>query len=409
MQRVRMSLPYYRNFGWDVEVVAVNPKFIEGFKDEMLLKTIPRDIIIHQVNAFPAWLTRKIGLGSLSIRALLFYFFKVNSILKNSKFDLIFFSTTMFHVGVLGPYWKKRFNVPFVVDLQDPWRNDFYLDKPRCERPPKFLFAYTLLKWSEAFSIPRSDGLMSVSEDYLLELKTRYKTIRNLPMSLIPFGSSGGDFEFLSMEKIQGYNFRKHPKLTKNVVYIGAITPSFIPVIRTFFDVLIKNSFCFSDYHFYFLGTSYSVFKPIPLIRNLALEMGINEYITEVTERIPYFQTLATLKEADLIFIPGSIDESYNASKVYNAILSRTPIFSIFHNKSEVKKIIEFSNAGVVIGFNDLYDLQHSLSCRISEFQNMSLDCRDIQIPLDILASGRTKAQCDFFNQVIEKYEVLKM
>jgi hypothetical protein len=401
MQRIRMSLPYYVDFDWHVEIVTVKPQYIEGFRDVLFKKTVPANIVIHQVSAFPTWLTRIFGLGSLSVRSFIFYFFKVNFLLKRNKYDLIFFSTTMFHIGALGPYWKKRFKVPFVVDLQDPWRNDYYLNKPVKERPPKFWFSYLLLKWTESFSLPSCSGVISVSDGYVEEVLSRYPQNINLKTAVIPFAASEFDFEMLLTNEIEAFDFGNVSQSVKKIVYVGAITPSFIPIIQIFFEMLIETNFNMSGHHFYFLGTSYSELNSVRLVEDLAEKLGISKYVTEQSARIPYFQTLATLKCADLLFIPGSVDENYNASKVYNAILSNTPIFSIFHNKSDVKKIIEESNAGVVIGFEDLDNLKLILKKRIFEFVNIFEEQRKINIPMEILAPHRTQLQCDFFDSVL--------
>lgn len=403
MHRVRMSLPYYSNFGWDAEVIYVDTKYVEGFQDDLLVETIPENIKLHSVRAFPTWLTRKFGLGSLSIRSFIFYFFKVNSLLKRNKYDLILFSTTMFHVGALGPYWKWRFNVPFIVDLQDPWRNDYYLNKPKPERPPKFWFSYLLLKFTEQIAIPKCSGIISVSEGYISEIKYRYPSTVDLPMKMIPFGSSLIDFDLVSQKLVPAYNL-KTPKENKiNIVYIGAITPAFIPVIRAFFECLINKNFEFINYHFYFLGTSYSLTNSPKLVEELASQLGIKSHVSEQPQRLPYFMTLATLKSADILFIPGSLDVDYNASKIYNSILSGTPIFSIFNNKSEVKNIIEKSNSGIVIGFDNEQDLRISLEKDALIIRTLKKESSSRIIPEEILAEFRTKQQCSFFNNCLER------
>jgi glycosyltransferase involved in cell wall biosynthesis len=403
MHRIRMSLPYFKDEGWDAEVVYVDPKYVEGFRDSLLTETLPALLNTHRIQAFPTWLTRKFGLGSLSIRSLLFYFFKVNSLLKRNKYDLIFFSTTMFHVGVLGAYWKRRFRVPFVVDLQDPWRNDYYLDKPQNLRPPKFWFSYILLKWSEYLAIPKCDGVISVSIGYLTEIKRRYPIIEKIPMKCIPFGVSTIDFGLIEKNSVTGFPFFCSNGEVKNVVYVGAITPAFIPVIRVFFEALKSFPQHICNYHFYFLGTSYSVFQSVSLVKQLAEKIGIAEFVTEQTERLPYFETLATLKQADILFIPGSIDEDYSASKVYNAILSATPIFSIFNNKSDVKRIIDLSGSGIVVGFDDVDELANKLFECMDVFFSLSKDSLiDYHIPPEILAEHRTKMIVELFDSVLE-------
>jgi hypothetical protein len=403
MHRIRMSLPYFKDEGWDAEVVYVDQKYVEGFHDSLLMETLPEFLNTHYVRALPTWLTRKFGLGSLSIRSLLFYLIKVNILLKKDKYDLIFFSTTMFHVGVLGSYWKWRFKVPFVIDLQDPWRNDYYIDKPKSTRPPKFWISYQLLKWTEYLAIPHCDGVISVSEGYLSEIKRRYPSVRCVPMRVIPFGVSTIDFRLIETKCINGFPFTHCKGEVVNVVYVGAITPAFIPIIRAFFHELKAYPSRLPYYHFYFLGTSYSVFQSVPLVGHLAEEMGIAEFVTEQTERLSYFESLATMKQADILFIPGSIDEDYNASKVYNAILSATPIFSIFNSKSDVKKIIDLSGSGIVVGFDNVAELPNLVHQSMEDFFSLSKNSLiGYQVPYEILAEHRTKLLVDLFNSVLE-------
>ena len=108
MQRIRMSLPYFKDYGWEAEVVTIDPKHSDIIKDDLLLESVPSDIPVHLIQAFSKKWTSKFGLGSISLRSLWFYRLKVNSLLKQKKNDLIYFSTTQFPVCILGAYWKKR-------------------------------------------------------------------------------------------------------------------------------------------------------------------------------------------------------------------------------------------------------------------------------------------------------------
>jgi hypothetical protein len=396
MHRVRMSLPYFEKYNWKAHVVTVDLKFIEGFYDEILNNSIPKRTIITYVKALNQKWTRKLGLGSLSIRALPFYFISVNQILKKEKFDLIFFSTTMFHVGVLGAYWKSRFKIPIVFDLQDPWRNDFYLSKPKEERPKKFYFSYLLLKWTEYIGLSKADGIIAVSTSYLIEAENRFSNLKSIPKKLIPFGVSQIDFNLASSSL--SYPL-KDDKI--NVVYIGAITPGFIPIISAFLNELINQDFEFEKYHFYFLGTSYTKVDCKGLIQQLFVDLGLSRFVTEQQDRLGYFSSLATLKKADILFIPGSLDVNYNASKIYNAIASRTPIFSIFSSISEVKKIIELSNSGEVISFESEEELKLKLVLELDKFLKILDKTYDTVIPLEITAEVRTKEITNFFDIVI--------
>jgi hypothetical protein len=52
MQRVRMSLPFFKEFGWEAEVATVDTRHSYLGKDELLLQSLPGDVKIHTVGAF---------------------------------------------------------------------------------------------------------------------------------------------------------------------------------------------------------------------------------------------------------------------------------------------------------------------------------------------------------------------
>jgi hypothetical protein len=121
MHRIRQSLPYFKELGWEPVVLAVDEKFVGAYStDPLLLYTVPADIEVHKVGAWETSRTRKFGLSSLGIRAYTHLRRKGDELLKERHFDLVYFSTVAFHVMALGPRWKRKFGVPFILDIQDP-------------------------------------------------------------------------------------------------------------------------------------------------------------------------------------------------------------------------------------------------------------------------------------------------
>lgn len=403
MHRIRISIPYYKQMGWEAVVLCVDEKFVSGYKDDLLNETIPGDIEVHKIKAWSQKLTSKIGIGSLSLRSY-FNFKKAGTkLLAEKKFDLIFFSTTLFHVCALGRYWKKKFGVPFIIDMQDPWRNDFYINKPKAQRPPKFWVSYAINKKMEAYTMPHVGGLISVSQAYLDNLRSRYQALQHLPTLLLPFGVSIEDFQLVEKKNIL-------PQIIKtkkiNVVYMGAINKFFLPLIRAFFIAFSKFISRKEDYHFYFIGTNYAPHLVNKPVEKIGKELGLADIITEVPQRIPYFSALSTLMHADILFIPGSSDADYNASKVYNNIFAGKPIFSIFNEKSLVKNAINDTGSGIVVAVSDTdtqEELVQKIEKSIPEFAELHL--RKISLKQDglkkYLANTMAEKQIQFFNKVL--------
>lgn len=403
MQRVRMSLPYYKELGWEPVVLCVNEKFVSSSKDALLEETVPDDVEVYKVNAWPEKLTRRLGIGSLSVRS--YYQFKKagTKLLSGRKFDLVFFSTTLFHVCALGPYWQRKFGVPFIVDMHDPWRNDFFLGKPRSQRPPKFWLAHTIDTKMEAYTMPHAGGILSVSQAYIDTLRKRYPSLHKKPALLLPFGVSASDFQFVKSKKIAPQILQN--KGTINVVYVGAVNKFFLPVIKAFF-IAFKNTVPDKErYHFYFIGTNYaqSFYKSI---EELGKELQIENLITEVPQRISYFAALSTLMHADILFIPGSSDADYNPSKIYNNIFSGKPIFSIFNEKSLVSEAVINTRSGMIVTISaadSVNDMVQKIERQMPEFTSLhhrKIELDDAEVA-KLMAASMAQKQTGFFNQVL--------
>ncbi len=405
MQRIRMSLPYYKKLGWEPVVLCVNEKFVSGYKDELLNQTVPDDIEVHRVSALSENITKLFGIRSLPLRA--YYNFKKagSRLLSRDQFDLVLFSTSLFQICVLGRYWKKKFGVPFIIDMQDPWRNDFFIDKPIKEKPPKYWITRLLDKRMEAYTMPQVAGIISVSQAYINTLKKRYPNLVDTPALLLPFGASAMDFRIISHGNIPSEVIRFNGKI--NVVYAGSINKFFLPLIEAFFIAFLKAVQHKEAYHFYFIGTNYAYPYTTMQLNKIKVELGLENLITEIPERISYFSALATLKKADILFIPGSSDADYNASKVYNNIFSNKPIFSIFNKKSLVLKAIEETQSGVVVGIKET-DSRAVLVQKIQAAMPAFLQLHNKEVKLNkgaikkYMASTMTDQQVNFFNLVIK-------
>ena len=358
MHRVRQSLPYFKQLGWEPVVVVVDKKYIESYSnDPLLLRSVPPDIRIIKVKAFSAKWTRKFGLGSLSMRSYWFYKKMGDRLLKEEKFDLVYFSTTAFHVMALGPGWKKKYNVPFITDIQDPWRRDYYLSVPKKQRPPKFWLTYHIDKTLEAKTIPFADGIISVSKGYCDTFLSRYPNINPAICKVIPFGGAANDF-------VVAAAFVKSPaqiilsSKKSNVVYIGRGGNDMKFAVECIFRAVelgLKISpDIFEKMHFWFIGTSYALAGTgRKTIEPLAKKFGLQERVTEITERLPYFETLWLLKKADILLVPGSDDVFYTASKIYPYILACRPLIAVFNENSSVVNIIKATGAGTVCTFSN--------------------------------------------------------
>lgn len=404
MQRIRMSLPYFADNGWDAEVVMVDEQFSDLPTDELLLQSIPAHLKIHKVKALKKTLTSKLGLGSIALRSLWFYRQKIKQLLKAQQYQLIYFSTTQFPVCILGAYFKKHFGIPYVIDMQDPWFSDYYEDKPKAQRPPKYWFSYRLNKYLEPIAMNGVDGLISVSDHYINDLKTRYPLIKNIPSATITFGAFEPDM------KIAGQNKNMFANMLDanytNIVYVGRGGADMHKAISSLFKALKaeldKGTDAFKLLRFYFIGTSYAPNgRGKPSILPLARQLGVAEHVVEITDRISYYHTLVTLQQADALFVPGSDDPKYTASKIYPYLLTQKPLLAIFNGASSVINIMK------EYGVQQVYDYDTVTDASITTFLS-SLVNNQLAVPRynssavnKYSATQMTLNQCKLFDSVI--------
>lgn len=411
MHRVRQALPYLEEMGWKPVVITVEEKYIESYSiDPLLALTIPPDIEVHKVKAFPVKRTRKIGLGSLSLRSYWFIKRKGDELLAKEKFDLVYFSTTAFHVMALGPVWKKKFNVPFIVDMQDPWRNDFYLDKPANQRPPKFLIAYNIDKYLEAKTIPFADGIISVSQGYCDTFIKRYPAVTNKRCRVVPFGVADADIEVMR-KYVTGCKKVALPDDKVNIVYVGRggydMAFALNIVFNAFAKALETDPAKFSKWHFWFIGTSYAPEGTgRKTITPVAEENNVGAYVTEITDRVPYFEGLYLLDKADILFIPGSTDITYTASKLYPYIILQKKMLAVFNEQSSVVRILNQLQYGKLVSFDHSKNTPEAYSAECLDYFNaLTVESGEQLLNEELFepykAYAKTKAQVDFFNEVI--------
>ncbi len=368
-QRVRMALPWLREFGWEPIVLTVKPEFVEGVRDECLTKTLPPDLRVAESDALSVKWTRRLGVGSLAYRAGRYLKRAGDELLRRERFAAVFFSTTVFPTMAFGPKWKKEFGVPYVLDFQDPWLSDYYEEHPGV-RPPggrlKYGFSRRLAQRLEPSAVRGAAHIVSVSPEYPRMLRRRYSELPDDRFTTLPFGAAESDFEALPQLGVKQSLFDPHDGKV-HWVYVGRGGADMGFSVRAIFTALRRllelQPGWRAKLRVHFAGTDYS---PRQLARKtiepIAQECGVGEVVSELTDRLPYFETLRCLRDADALIIPGSDDPSYTASKLYPYILARKPLLAVFHEASSVVEVLEKTQGGMVITFRSGASVEETAS-----------------------------------------------
>lgn len=360
-QRVRMSLPYFQEFGWEPHILTVRPDCVEGIHDPLLEQTVPSHIPVIRTGALSVKHTRRIGLGSLSLRCFPHLLRSGNQILVKEKFDLVYCSTTVFTAMAVGPRWRSRFRIPYVLDFQDPWLSDYY-KRPGSPKPPggrfKYSFSQVIAKILEPEAMRQVSHVISVSPEYPKTLLERYSWLRQDQFTVLPFGAPEKDFEQLPSLNVQQRIFDPNDG-KRHWVYVGRGGGDMAKALRALFLAIQSNRNReperWHSIRLHFVGTSYAPGNlAVKTVEPIAHELGIADLVKEYPHRVAYFEVLQILVDSDAILLIGSDDPSYTASKIYPCILARKPILAIFHQQSSVVEILRRCNAGQVATFDSI-------------------------------------------------------
>src|SRR5262245_6755962 len=195
MHRIRVSLPYFEEFGWNPIVLAVGPDHAGRLVEPLLLETVPSGVMVKRVGALPGRITRKCGIGDVGLRSF-YHLLKAGAeLISEQKPDLVYFSTSVFWTLPLARIWRQHFDVPVLIDMQDPWVSDYYDSTPKDKRPPKYWLSKRLHGILEPWTMRSVSGVIAVSRAYIDTLESRYNWLEEHLCDTIPFGAYGLDYE----------------------------------------------------------------------------------------------------------------------------------------------------------------------------------------------------------------------
>jgi hypothetical protein len=412
MQRARMSLPYYRAGGWEPVVLAVGDRWQDGMREPELLKTIPGDVAVHFARALPLKWTRFFGIRNIGIRAWIFLFLKGARIIRESRIDLVFFTNTQFVTFTMGRMWRRLYGVPYVLDLQDPWRTDYY-ERPGSRRPPggwKYQVARFMAWLLEGWSFRRASGLMSVSPGYLADLRARYPWFRQVPAEVINFGASRNDLVQAAMLPAPAHRYREE-KSELHFLYTGAAGPLMPHALTVLFDGLRHYRERFPErarrLRFHFLGTSYvAPGQGRNSVTPIAEICGVADQVEEIPHRLGHLECIRLQNDTDVLLLAGSSDLAYSPSKIYPYYLAGRPILALVFRDSVMEKLLEKLNCATMVRFQENESKDSAFAELGAFFDRLLMGFPPGSLPVrnddffnrHFLADELTRQQCDLFN-----------
>ena len=415
MQRVRTSLPHFHDFGWDPIVLAVAPA--DGQRvDPLLAETVPPDVRVERVRSLPPAVSRRFGVGNVALRALPFLHRAACRLIGSGQIDLVYFSTTMFLCVPLGRVWKKRFGTPFVIDMQDPWVTDYYETHPSAAPPRKYGIARRLHAALEPWTMKDVDGIVSVSPSYVEELRSRYPALIETPAAVVPFGVSDADLQFVAGRPQPNRAFRRGDGLW-HAVFTGAVGDYMAPALELLFRALRRGLESapreFERVRLHFVGTGYDESAGSRTVAAAAAACGVDALVEEIPARVPYFEALQIVRDADGLALVGSDDPAYAASKlnlylVASATLDK-PLVAVVEERSVMRSRLEAA-AAVFATFGVRSDANPAAVSELSTawlavLRGASPATKGGRAAIDACSAREgTRQQCGLFNRVLANH-----
>jgi len=357
LHRVRMALPYFEACGWEPIILKIDPDEQQGTKDPMLCMTVPPSVRTFQAGCLPLALTSWCGVRSVGLRSHFHLAAAGSRIIRKLAPDVVFFSTTMFTVTTIGRHWQRKYGLPYVVDFQDPWvATENGHDFGKATRDRKYSASQALGRRLEPFTLRGAAHVVSVSPAYPTMLRQRYPWLREDRFTVLPFGAAERDFELLCRMPVTQTVFDPGDG-KRHWVYVGRGGADMSLALRGLFKALRLQADAQpslrDQLRVHFIGTDYAPSdRANKTVEPLAIEAGIARMVTEQTARLPYFEALQCLLDAEALVVPGSADPGYTASKLYPYVLARRPLLAIFHAESSVVDTLRRTEAGTVVTFS---------------------------------------------------------
>lgn len=354
VHRSRLFAQHLPSFGWHPIILTVDEKYYEETLDWNLHKLLPKDLRIEKVNAFRA--TKPRVIGDIGLRAFFQLYKKAKQLINSEKIDFLYIPIPSFYVALLGRWLNRSTGIKYGIDYIDPWVHFFPGSNQFLSR---HWFSTQIAKLLEPIAIRKASLITGVAEGYYKGVMERNpRLVQTCLFAAMPYGGEAADHEMVGKMNVQPYLFKKNDRKLQ-LVYAGAMLPKAYKPLAAIFQSIQNNFECFAETEFHFIGTGKLANDPASYnIKPLAEKYNLwNTVVFEYPQRIPYVDVLIHLNAADGIFVLGSTEPHYTPSKVYQAVLSKKPVWAILHKRSTACEVLRHSGAGIVLDFDGENDL----------------------------------------------------
>lgn len=348
-QRARLWSRYLPEFGWEPIVVTANPAHYAERPDPDLLRLVAPGLRVIHAPTLPIRPLRLIG--DIGVRALWGCYRELARLAAERAIDFVLVTIPSNFLAPVGRLIHRRYGVPFGIDYQDPWVHRWAgIDVPFSRAWASHRLALILEPWS----VRGAALITGMAPGYAAGMLERNPEVaRNAVTAFMPMGSAPEDYDLVRGLQRQPFLFRPGDGHF-HMIYAGALLPKGVAVLEAFLRGLRALKERAPDsaarLRVHFVGTGSSPDDPNGhQVRPRARLFGVEDMVDEHPQRIGYVDALNHQTSADAVLVLGSTEAHYTPSKVFQAMLSRRPVFAILHEDSTAVEMVRSTGAGSVL------------------------------------------------------------
>src|SRR5262245_32133054 len=343
--RVRLLAPHLSHYGWEPTILTLEPDAYEGQLDHGLPALLPSSLRVVRCRGWSARWTRRVGVGDLGLRSFVGLYREAVRLLRSEFFDALFITIFPAYTSLIGPLLVRRFQIPFVLDYQDPWVSAWGSTVgggPGGRVDIKSRISRRLAVGLEPYAVRAASAITAVSTGTYEPILARHPGISPV-VDAIPIGAEPRDFAnshtssaTLPFDLSDG---RIH------VCYTGTILPLGIETLNAFLQgvrrLRDRRPDLYARLRLHFVGTSNQTVHTDELrVLPHAEAIGVADIVDEIPTRLPYTVVLEIQAQASVLVAMGSSEAHYTASKIFPLLLAGRPLLAIYHEQRSVSSIL---------------------------------------------------------------------
>ena len=251
------------------------------------------------------------------------------------KFDVIVSIGPPHSSHLIGMKLSRKFNLPHIPVLIDPWVNIIYYKNLKRSSITKKIDNHfeksVLLNAQQVVFVTKSN-----EEDYL----NKYDFLKN-KTNVLYWGYDEDDFKSLPLDLLSKQE--ENQKNENVIVHAGNLFNYQNP--KYLWKQIKAENDNGNNFKIRFIGTV------DPIVLDYIKEIGLLDKV-EILGFLPYPEMIKQISKADILLVCAS-EPRHVPGKLFEALRTGNPIIAFGDDNTEVKQIIESTNSGMLFGYND--------------------------------------------------------